>query len=92
MVTSSSHGLFSITKIYTNLFHNRPPAKSSDHHWQLFITDALTGGHGEDGTGSSCDFLQGWMVKKRDLCCVIPKKLKKAQAFGCCAADFGLGK
>ena len=44
-------------QIYTNLFHNRPPAKSSDHHWQLFITDALTG-NGHDGTGSACDFLQ----------------------------------
>ena len=39
--TSLSRGDAVETKIYTNLFHNRPPAKSSDHLWQLFITGSL---------------------------------------------------
>ena len=39
--TSLSKGDAVETKIYTNLFHNRPPAKSSDHLWQLFITGSL---------------------------------------------------
>ena len=39
--SSLSRGDAVETKIYTNLFHNRPPAKSSDHLWQLFITGWL---------------------------------------------------
>ena len=48
------------TKIFTNLFHVGENSKSSDHIWDLYITDILDTTRDINGqrSGGGCDFLQ----------------------------------
>ncbi len=54
--TSLSQGDATETNIFTNLVHVAGDERSSNHRWQLFITDVLD--TDSDIQGSGCDFLQ----------------------------------